>query len=179
MFGLLNAIPLPYRILGAVVIISAVIGGSVWYGYNKAENKYIAKIATYKSEAELLQTKLDAAVAKVEVKVVTKYVDRVKTVKEKEYVYRDKIITVPSKCELSSGWVYLHDASATGSDADPTRVADEAASGIRDTEALDTIVGNYSIAQQNAEQLKALQEWIRESQAEIERLNAEAKKRSK
>lgn len=146
------------------------------YGYNRAENKYIAKIATYKKEAELLQVRLDAALADVKVKIVTEYVDRVQTIKEKEYVYRDKIINVPSKCELSSGWVYLHDASATGRDADSTRIADETPSGIRDTEALGTVIENYSICHQNAEQLKALQEWVRSAQAEVLRLNEEARK---
>jgi len=174
-----NLIPLPYKILGGLAILATLVGGSMWYGYNKAENKYIAKIATYKTEAELLQTKLDAALADVKVEVVTEYVDRVQTIKEKEYVYRDKIVTVPSKCELSDGWVYLHDSSATGNDADPARVADEAASGIKDTQALDTVIGNYSVCQQNAEQLKSLQKWLLEAQKEVERQNAEAKKRAK
>lgn len=172
-----NVIPLPYKIFAAVMLFFIVITSSIVYGYNKAENKYIAIIATYKSETELLQTKLNAALADVKVKVVTEYVDRIQTVKEKEYVYRDKIINVPSKCELSSGWVHLHDASATGGDADPSRVSDETPSGVRDTEALDTVVGNYSICQQNAEQLKALQKWVLEAQKEVERQNEEAKQR--
>jgi hypothetical protein len=127
-----NLIPLPYRILGAVLIVVTLIGGSVWYGYNKAENKYIAKIASYEAEKELLQTRLDAALADVKVEVVTKYIDVVKTVKEKEYVYRDKIVTVPSKCYLSNGWVYLHDSVARGEDAVTTGTVNDAAAGTQD-----------------------------------------------
>lgn len=130
--GLLSVIPLPYRIIGGVVILAALIGGSIAYGYNKAENKYLVKIATYKTEAELLQTRLDAALADVKVKVVTEYVDRVQTIKEKEYVYRDKIVTVPSKCELSNGWVLLHDLAATGRLPDSTGEVNGSAEGTQD-----------------------------------------------
>ena len=173
---MINLIPLNIRIIGGVFLFILLVTASVAYGYNKAENKYIAKIATYKTNAELLQSRLDSALGKVEVKIVTEYVDRIQTIKEKEYVYRDKIITVPSKCELSNGWVYLHDASATGGDAESTRVADETSSGIRDVEALETVVENYSIAKQNAEQLKSLQAWAREAKEEVRRQNEKAKK---
>lgn len=173
----MNIIPLQYRILGGVLVLAALIGGCIWYGYNKAENKYLGKIAAYEAEAKLLQAKLDASLSEVKVEVLTKYVDRIKTIKEKEYVYRDKIITVPSKCELSTGWVSLHDASASGGDAESSGTTDGTPSGIKDTEALDTVIGNYSICQQNAEQLNALQEWVREAQKEVKRQNEEARKK--
>lgn len=170
-------ITLPYKILAGAVLFASLVGGCIWYGYNKAEDKYLAIIATYKSEAELLQAKLDASLGEVKVEVLTKYVDRVRTVKEKEYVYRDKIITVPSKCELSTGWVSLHNASATSGDAESAGTTDATSSGIKDTEALDTVIGNYSICHQNAEQLKALQEWIVYAQEVIEQQNKEARER--
>jgi len=173
---MINLIPLHIRIIGGVFLFVLFGTACVTYGYNKAENKYIAKIATYKTDAELLQTKLESALAKVEVKIVTEYVDRIQTIKEKEYVYRDKIITVPSKCELSNGWVYLHDASATGGDAESAGVTDETPSGIKDVEALEIVVENYSIANQNAEQLKSLQAWVREAKEEVKRQNKKAKK---
>lgn len=62
---------------------------------------------------------------------------------------------------------------ANGSTTDATD------SGIKDTQALDTIVQNYSIAEQNKEHILALQKWIREAQKEVEKQNAEAKKRAK
>lgn len=177
--GLLSVIPLPYRILGISLILVALVAGSVAYGYNKAENKYIAKIAKMEADSDVIKAKLDAALADVKTVVVTEYVDKIKVIKEKEYVYRDKIVTVPSKCELSSGWVYLHDSVATGSDADTTRTTDDTSSGIKDTEALGVITENYGICKQNAEQLNSLQKWIRDSQAAVEKSNEEARKRSK
>lgn len=165
----------------AAIIIAAVSILTFTYlrGYDKAEDKYLAEIAAFNAQAQLLESRLEAALAHVEVKVVTEYVDRVQTIKEKEYVYRDKIVTVPSKCELSSGWVLLHDASARGDDADSTGVTDATPSGVKDTEALDGIVGNYSICQQNAEQLKALQDWVVYAQAEVARLNKEVQEAQK
>ena len=172
-----SLIPLPYKILGGLAIITALIVGSTWYGYNKAENKYIAKIATMEANAEVMQAKLDASLSEVKVDVLTKYVDRVKVIKEKEYVYRDKIVTVPSKCELSNGWVYLHDSVVKGSDADAVGVTDGASSGVKDTDALDVITENYGICKSNAAKLEALQDWIRKAKAEVDKANKEAEKK--
>jgi hypothetical protein len=175
-----NLIPLPYRILGALLIVASLIGGSVYYGYHKAELKYIAKIAKMEADSDVLQAKLDASLSEVKVEVLTKYFDRVKVVKEKEYVYIEQAASVvPNQFQLSSGWVYLHDTVATGSDADPTRSADGTPSGIEDNQALGIITENYGICKQNAEQLESLQEWVREAQATVEKSNEEAKRRSK
>lgn len=106
----MNIIPTPYKILGTVLVATAVIGGAFAYGYNKAEDKYLVKIATMEANAKVMEAKLTASLAEVKVDVLTKYVDKVRVVKEKEYVYRNKIITVPSKCELSSEWVSIHDS---------------------------------------------------------------------
>ena len=80
---------------------------------------------------------------------------------------------MPSQYDLSNGWVYLHDVSAKGSDADSTRAADEAASGIRDNQALAVVVTNYSRCRENSEQLRSLQEWVVESQKEVDKTNKE------
>lgn len=165
-----------WKYVAILVGIVAILVGAYSKGYDKAEDKYLAEIAEFNAQKIILEARLQTALSEVKVEVVTEYVDRVKVVKEKEYVYRDKIVTVPSKCELSDGWVRLHDASARSSDAGTTDFTDETPSGIRDTEALGTVIENYSICHQNAEQLKALQEWVRSAQAEVLRLNEEARK---
>ena len=175
--GFLKVIPKSvWKYLAIVIAIAAILAGAYFKGYDKAEDKYLAEIAAFDAQKLILEARLQAALSEVKVEVVTEYVDRVKVVKEKEYVYRDKIVTVPSKCELSDGWVRLHDASARSSDAGTTDFTDETPSGIRDTEALDGVVRNYSICHQNAEQLEALQKWVRSAQAEVFRLNEEARK---
>lgn len=173
---MLNLIPLPYRIIGGLIAMSVIIGGSIAYGYNKAENKYLVKIATYKQEAELLKEQLNASLSEVKVEVLTKYVDKIKIVKEKEYVYVDNVIYVPSKCELATGWVLLHNASATSGGIGASGVTDATPSGIKDTEALRTVIGNYSICHQNAKQLEALQEYVIRREEEIKKYNKNIKK---
>lgn len=175
--GLVKLIPKSvWKYVAILVGIVAILVGAYSKGYDKAEDKYLAEIAEFNAQKIILEARLQTALSTVKVEVVTEYVDRVKVVKEKEYVYRDKIVTVPSKCELSDGWVRLHNASARGDDAGTTDFSNEAPSGIRDTEALDGVVRNYSICHQNAEQLEALQKWVRSAQAEVLRLNEEARK---
>ena len=173
-------IPLPYRIALAAALVTALVVTPYWYGYNKAATKYKNEIAQLVTDATLLQSKLDAEIANIKVEIVTEYVDRVEVVKEKEYVYIKQAATVvPNQCELSDGWVYLHDASARGTDADTTRSADDSPSGVEDNQALGRVVENYSICEQNAEQLIALQKFVREAQAAVEEANRKAQAAAK
>jgi hypothetical protein len=72
--------------------------------------------------------------------------------------------------------VYTHDLSATSGDADSTRASDASASGITDTTALLTIIGNYANCQANAEQLRQLQQWIIQNKAAVDAMAEEKKK---
>jgi hypothetical protein len=72
--------------------------------------------------------------------------------------------------------LYLHDTSATNSDADSTRASDASSSGVKDNQALAVIVSNYARCTQNANQLIALQKWVTDSKAIIEESNKKAKK---
>ena len=163
-------IPLPYKLL----IIVFLLAGALSVGYVKGLEKSKQVIAEYEAKANAQIASLEKKNNEISNKVVTEYVDKVRTVKEKEYVYRDQAQTVvPSRAELSSGWVYLHDASAKGLPAVPARSADEASSGIKDNVALGTIVGNYSVCIQNAQQLTGLQRWINDTKAAVDKANAE------
>lgn len=174
-----NLIPPQYKIFAYAGILLVIVTAVFWKGYGCAADKYQVKLdamelerTEYIAQKNELATRLELALSKVKEVIVTKYVDRVKVIKEKEYVYRDQAINVvPTKCELSSGWVWLHDASARGESADATRSADATPSGIKDTEALAVVTENYSIANLNAEQLKSLQEWVNEAQRTIEEAN--------
>ncbi len=163
-------IPLPYKLL----IIVFLLAGALSVGYVKGLEKSKQILAEYEAKANAQIAELEKKNSEISNKVITEYVDKVRTVKEKEYVYRDQAQTVvPSRAELSSGWVYLHDASAKGLPAVPARSADEASSGIKDTVALETIVGNYSVCIQNAQQLAGLQRWINDTKAAVDKANAE------
>lgn len=165
MFGM---IPLPYKLLAGV----ALIVGVFIFGYMKGSAVAETRIAEFAAKESKAALELEKESAKISTRVVTQYVDKIRVIKEKEYVYRDIIKdSVPSQYDLSSGWVYTHDISASAGDADPARASDETPSGIKDNKALETIAGNYAICQANAEQLTALQAWIRENKAKVEAKN--------
>jgi hypothetical protein len=61
--------------------------------------------------------------------------------------------------------VRLHDAAAAGELPKPARDADAAATGLALSAVAGTFSANYQTCHENAEQLRALQAWVREMQA--------------
>lgn len=170
----MNLIPPQYKLLAYIIIVVVVLGIASGMGAKVAhtftKNHYVAIItkmeaqeAKLRAENAELTVKLAAEIANIKERVITKYVDRIKVVKEKEYVYRDQAATVvPDRTELSNGWVYLHDAAASGTDAESSRSADATPSGVASNQALAVVAENYATCHANAEQLTALQEYVRE-----------------
>lgn len=171
MFGM---IPLPYKLLA----IGAALIGVFVFGYMKGSAYAEAELQRFAAKASQQVAELEKKNSEISNKVVTEYVDRTNTIREKEYVYIDTAKNVvPSQSVMSNGWVFTHDSSATARDADPTRASDATSSGITDTTALVGIITNYSRCQQNAQQLIALQKWITDNKAEVDRINSEKSKK--
>jgi hypothetical protein len=170
MFGM---IPLPYKLLaGAALILGVFV-----FGYMKGSAYADAELQRFAAKNATLTADMEKKNSEISTEVVTQYVDRTNTIKEKEYVYRDIVKeSVPTQHVMSNGWVFTHDISATSSDADAARTSDASPSGITDTTALLAIIGNYSRCQQNAAQLTELQRWINENKTAIDELNKKAKK---
>jgi hypothetical protein len=178
----LNLIPPQYKLAAyiviAVLLVGILFGGGFKTGHAFATNHYTtiiaqmeADVATLRAEKAELQVKLNAEIENIKERVVTKYVDRVKTIVKKEYVYREQATNnVPDRTELSNGWVSLHDDAAAARDADSTRSSDGTGSGIASNQALAVVTDNYATCHANAEQLTALQEYVRE----VEKLVANA-----
>ena len=166
-------IPLPYKLLaGAALILGVFV-----FGYMKGSAYADAELQRFAAKNATLTADMEKKNSEISTEVVTQYVDRTNTIKEKEYVYRDIVKeSVPTQHVMSNGWVFTHDISATSSDADATRTSDASPSGITDTTALLAIIGNYSRCQQNAVQLTELQRWINENKTAIDELNKKAKK---
>lgn len=164
---MLNLIPLPYRILGIIFILLGTFAIGYQKGSNNAEAKYEQKLA----DAKEAYAELEKVKNKVVEKIVTQYVDKIVYVTK----WRTKNVTVtevvPSDCSLNNGWVHVHDASVAGRSADTTLAADGTSSGIETPEALATIVDNYGICAENAEKLKALQQYVKDQQKIIEEYN--------
>ena len=171
MFGM---IPLPYKLLA----IGAALVGVFVFGYMKGSAYAEAELARFSAEKSEQVAELERQNSAISTQVVTEYVDRVNTIREKEYVYRDIAQTVvPSQFTMSNGWVYTHDASARADNADPARASDATPSGVADTAALVGIIGNYSRCQQNAEQLRQLQQWIILNKEAVDKVAQEANKK--
>ena len=170
MFGM---IPLPYKLLA----IGALIVGVFFYGYTKGSSHAEAELQRFAAKHAEQVAELEKKNTEISNTVITEYVDRTNTIREKEYVYLDAAKnSVPTQHDMSSGWVYTHDISASSGDADATRASDASASGITDTTALLTIISNYATCQTNAEQLKQLQRWIIDNKAAVDALAKEKKK---
>lgn len=170
---MLGMIPLPYRILAAVFIVL----GALAFGYYKGLRQGRHELELYKAQAiaqyQKLQTAYEKAKNDVNTKIVTEYVDRIIYVTKWRTKNVEIIKEVPSNCELSAGWVHVHDSSASGTDADSTAAADGTSSGIKDTEALETVVDNYGACAANTEKLKAWQKWYTEQQTVVGKINRE------
>lgn len=169
-----SMIPLPYKLLAA----AALLVGVFFYGYMKGSAYAEAELARFAQKKAEQVAELEKKNSEISNKVVTEYVDRTNTIREKEYVYLDRAQNnVPNQSVLSNGWVYTHDASATSGDADATRSSDATPSTVKDTDALIGIIRNYAICQSNAVQLIELQRWIIENKAAVDAMAKEEKKK--
>ena len=170
---MLGMIPLPYKLLA----IGAALVGVFVFGYMKGSAYAEAELARFSAQKSEQVAELERKNSAISTQVVTEYVDRTNTIREKEYVYLDAAKnSVPSQHDMSNGWVYTHDLSATSGDADATRASDASPSGITDTTALLTIISNYANCQTNAEQLRQLQQWIIQNKEAVDAMAKEKKK---
>lgn len=163
----LNFIPLMsnYKyIIQAAGAVLLVLGLYMEGGISNQE-KWEARVA----EAKLEVAKKEAASAESTVKIVTKYVTVDKIVKEKGDAILKEIPKFISKdadgqCVVPNGFVLLHDSAANNQVPDSTRGVDEGASKVKISGIAETVTENYTTYHQVAEQLKALQEWIKDQQ---------------
>lgn len=170
---MLSMIPFPYKILASLVLLAGVF----FYGYTKGSAHAEAQLAKFAAEKNKQIAELEKKNSEISNHVQIEYVDRVNTIKEKEYVYRDLgKNSVPGQHNLSNGWVYTHDLSATSGDADPARASDANSSGIKDNTALLTVISNYSTCLQTRQQLISLQQWINDNKVAIDKMAEEKKK---
>jgi hypothetical protein len=154
-----------YRLPIQVASIIALVFGVYMEGGISNQEKWEAKVA----EAKLEMAQKETASAEATTKVVTKYVTKIQIVKEKgDVIIKEvpKYITKESdaKCPIPNAFVVLHDSASKNEVPDATRLANEGTSDTKLSTVTETVVGNYSICHQNAEQLKALQDWVREQQ---------------
>ena len=147
----MSLVPWPYRWLALILLAVALIGFGWIKGAGHVQAQWDAAVQQQTLQAAAVRERQ----AQATVKVVTEYVDRIRVVREKgDTIIKEVPVYVPvqadAACTINRGFVRLHDAAAAG-------IALSAVAG--------TVAANYQSCHENAEQLRALQAWVREMQA--------------
>ena len=145
--------------------LAGLVAAAAGWGYVKGARSVQADWAAATAEQSSVVARVQVAQAQVTERVVTQYVDRVRTVREAgETIVKEVPVYVPAQCDadgrLPAGWRVLHDAAASGQPADAARAAD--AQPVAPDAAAETVARNYLTCRETAEQLTALQQWVRE-----------------
>lgn len=146
---------LPAELVGVVaVVIAAYFYGGVSYREQISEMKQRVQIAEEKSQ-------------QVNTVIETKIIEKVKVVKENVYITREIVKEVAGKqldaqCSLPRSTVSLHDSASRNEVPQRPQSTDGTPSGIEASQLLDRVIENYGACNENAEKLKAWQEWYLE-----------------
>lgn len=160
----MNLIAWPYRLLALAALCIVLFG----FGWLKGANHVQAQWDAATVEQQQAQAQVQIRQAEATVQVVTKYVDRIQIVREKgDTLIQEIPVYVPvqadAACTVHRGFVSLHDAAVAGELPEPARDVDAPAEGLALSAVAATVVTNYQTCHENAEQLKALQDWIRQT----------------
>ena len=160
----MSVVPWPYRLLSLAVLCIALFG----FGWLKGASHVQARWDAATAAQQQAQAQVQVRQAEATVQVVTQYVDRIQVVREKgDTLIQEIPVYVPvqadAACTVHRGFVRLHDAAAAGELPEPARDADAPAEGLALSAVAATVVTNYQTCIENAEQLKALQDWIRQT----------------
>lgn len=154
-------------LLFGLALLTAIAGG-IWTMRHRIASAE-ARAATAETRAGRLQAELEQA--QMGERVVTVYVDRVRTVRERgATITREIPIHVTAKadaaCPVPAGFVRVHDAAAQGVPLDPSAGDPDApVPGLALSGVAATVAGNYTACHETAAQLTALQDWVRGLQA--------------
>ena len=162
----MTLIPWPYRPLALAALAVALIG----FGWVKGASRVQAQWDAAVQQQTLQTAATRQRQAQTTVKVVTEYVDRIHVVREKgDTIIKEVPVYVPAQadaaCTINRGFVRLHDAAAAGELPKPAGDANAPAAGLALSAVAGTVAGNYQSCHENAEQLRALQAWVREMAA--------------
>jgi hypothetical protein len=155
-----------------LLVIGALIAGGVWQQsrINAAQNatrdaESRAQVAMGERDTAREQTRL----ARENVRVVTKYVDRVQTVyvKGRTITKEIPVYVTPeadAACVIPAGFVRIHDAAAANTAPEPPAGDPDApAPGVTLSAIAETVADNYTQYHALGEQLIGLQDYVRTS----------------
>ena len=154
----------PYRLLALAALGIALFG----FGWLKGASHVQAQWDSSTAAQQQALAKAQIRQAEATVQVVTQYIDRIQVVREKgDTLIQEVPVYVPiqadAACTVHRGFVSLHDAAAAGELPTTPGDPDAPAEGLALSDVAATVVSNYQTCHENAEQLKALQDWIRQT----------------
>ena len=150
---------LPAELVGVVFLVV----GSYLFGSYGTEMIWRNRVAELESKVKVAEEKSQ----QVNTVIETKIVEKIKVVKENVYVNREIIKEVAGKqldaqCTLPKSTVSLHDSASRNEVPERAAAVDGTPSGIEASRLLDRVVENYGACHENAEKLRAWQEWYTE-----------------
>jgi hypothetical protein len=146
---------LPAELVGVVaLVIAGYFYGGISYREQIAEMKQRVRIAEEKSQ-------------QVNTVIETKIIEKVKVVKQNVYITREIVRDtagqqLDAQCSLPRSTVSLHDSASLNQVPQRAAATDGTPSGIEASQLLDRVIENYGACHENAEKLRAWQEWYRE-----------------
>ena len=146
---------LPAELVGVVaLVIAGYFYGGISYREQIAEMKQRVKIAEERSQ-------------QVNTVIETKIIEKVKVVKQNVYITREIVRDtagqqLDAQCSLPRSTVSLHDSASLNQVPQRAAATDGTPSGVEASRLLDRVIENYGACHENAEKLKAWQEWYRE-----------------
>lgn len=114
-----------------------------------------------RAQADTFAALFDASAARLDVKIITRYVDRVRVIHDTTQTLQREIQTYVTPTTdrafpMPRGFVRVHDAAATGVLPGPARATDAQASDVTASRAADVITANYGTCLAIREQLNAV-----------------------
>jgi len=150
---------LPAELVGVVFLVV----GSYLFGSYGTETAWRERVRELEAKVKVAEEKSQ----QVNTVIETKIVEKIKVVKENVYVNREIIKEVAGKqldaqCTLPKSTVSLHDSASRNEVPERAAAVDGTPSGIEASRLLDRVVENYGACHENAEKLRAWQEWYTE-----------------
>lgn len=152
----------PYAKICSLAGGTLLIIGIYFEGGYSAEMNWRDKVAQYEQKV----AQLEEQSKNVNTVVETKYVERVKVIKEKtdaNIQFVEKVITqYDDKCQLSNAAISLHNSASQAEVPPGTGSAVEGTSEIKASDVFRTVAENYGICNEVREQVLGWQEWYKE-----------------
>ena len=149
---------LPVELIGVLLLIA----GAYLFGGYGTEMTWRARVKELEQQVADAQARAQQVNTVIQEKIVT----RIKTIKETVYVNKEIIKEVAgsqldSQCSLPRSTIVLHDSASRNEVARGPGSTDGTPSGVEAHRFLETVVDNYGACHENAEKLRAWQEWYR------------------